>query len=284
MSGGAGGAPALWLVLALLLPAAAPGRIADAGTGAPGVATGAAAGPGPGATADTASGAARGVDLAVEPSEVGIGLGYHGARVRVRATVPEGHEVVFVLAGPEEPVRLKVKDRVLGLLWASVGEIRLESAPTLLLAHAWPRTPPREVLAAAGLTDRALEARSLPPGAGPAERAAFDEMLKLLRHEGRLAVEQAGRRLADGRVETEFRLPAGMPVGACLVSAALFRDGVEVGRRSAPLTVRKVGPVAWLSRLALEEGLLYGLGAVVLAVLAGLLTGYIFGRGRSGAH
>jgi hypothetical protein len=202
----------------------------------------------------------------------------------VSAPVPEGQEVIFVLAGPEQEVRLKIKDRMLGLLWASVGEVTYEQAPTLLLAHLWPRPGSPELLRSAGLTDEAILERSLPADPSPEQRTALLEMLKLLRQQGRLAVEQAGQRTADGWVATEFPLPPGAPLGDYEVSASFFQDGAQVGRRTSSLQVRQVGLVAWLSRLSRTEGLWYGLAAVAVAVLAGLLTGYIFGRGGSGAH
>lgn len=225
-----------------------------------------------------------GLDLAVDREEVGIDLGFHGATVRASAAVPGDAVTVFLLVGPEESIRLKIKDRVAGVLWANVDEIEFDHVRTLLLAHVHPANPSVEILEAAGLTDEAIERRMLPADASPEARSAFLEMLKLLRREHRLVVGGDARRNAEGRVETDFRLPAGTPVGDYRVEVVAFRGDRRIGAESAPLTVRKVGLVAAVSRLAVEHGFWYGTVAVVVAVVVGLLTGFVFGRGRLAAH
>ena len=51
----------------------------------------------------------------------------------------------------------------------------------------------------------------------------------------------------------------------------------------ANIDVREVGMPAWISSLAFNHGALYGILAVLVAVVAGLGTGILF-KGGKGAH
>lgn len=218
--------------------------------------------------------------LTVSPTEIGIGVGYHGSRVRLSVPVREGEAAAFLVTGPEEELRLKVKGRVGGVLWMNVAEVEFEDVPTLRILAGVPELPPEEALAKAGLTAGALAARVLSPDADERERFAFDEMLEMFRHDGVYGrVPSAGT--VDGGVATaDVPLPPETREGDYAVRVVFFdlrgsRPGPE-----GSFSVRKTGLVESSSRMAQENGFLYGTIAVVVAIFAGLLTGFVFGRGK----
>ena len=76
---------------------------------------------------------------------------------------------------------------------------------------------------------------------------------------------QAGRLF---RVELPF--PSRLPEGVYDVRTYLLRDGKIVAAVSRPLPVGKVGFSAQLAGWARQEGPLYGLGAILMALTPGL--------------
>jgi hypothetical protein len=63
-----------------------------------------------------------------------------------------------------------------------------------------------------------------------------------------------------------------------------FRNGEGTLLESGKVRLKRSPFVSFFVSLVAEHGLLYGCLVVVLALLAGLLTGYVFGRGKGGTH
>ena len=59
--------------------------------------------------------------------------------------------------------------------------------------------------------------------------------------------------------------------------------GAITGTARREIDAREVGMPAWISALAFNHGTLYGVLAVLVAIIAGLVTGIIF-KGEKGAH
>jgi uncharacterized protein (TIGR02186 family) len=78
------------------------------------------------------------------------------------------------------------------------------------------------------------------------------------------------------RVDLPF--PSRLPEGVYDVRAYLLRDGKIVAAISRPLPVAKVGFNAQLAGWANSEGELYGLGAIVMALLVGWIGGAVMRR------
>jgi hypothetical protein len=222
--------------------------------------------------------------LRVEPSTVDVGLGFHGARVRVTASVPAGASAVFRLVGPARDVSLNVKGRVAGILWATVASARFAAVPAVLLVRADRDAPPDTALRDAGLLPEALETQLLPESASAARHEIVREMLRLFRKRGSFAVARAAGPAGQGPRTAEFDLPPTAPAGRYVADVTFFRDGRIVDRGATGLELRTSGVVVMVLRLAMQQGLWYGLGAVVVAVLAGLLTDVVFRRGAKGGH
>ncbi len=73
-------------------------------------------------------------------------------------------------------------------------------------------------------------------------------------------------------------LPADIPVGLHVVEAYLFKNGRLVDQTSLPLKIAKSDWEQTISRTARSQSLLYGVLAVLLAVLTGWLGRIIFRR------
>ena len=84
--------------------------------------------------------------------------------------------------------------------------------------------------------------------------------------------------LGNQLFRTDVHFPSNVPTGAYLVTVYLIRDGAVESAQSTPLSVSKIGIGAWVYDFAYEQSALYGLLAIVLALLAGWLAGVVFRR------
>ena len=87
-------------------------------------------------------------------------------------------------------------------------------------------------------------------------------------------VDFVGRSLFRGTVA----LPVNVPTGRYTTDIYLFRDGEVISRNQSTLEVNKAGFEGLVHRLAYAHPFVYGVLAVVLAVLAGLAGWYAFRR------
>ncbi len=229
---------------------------------------------------------ARDGNVSVEPERIGVDLFYGGLAPRVHATVPKGYQVAIRLMGKRGRVELKTKGKVWGVLWMNVGEVTLESAPTAYLLAT--SVPLAELAPEAELDRFDLGYGALARHAGP-EAAAFEQFVKLKQQEGVYRIDENAVRVQpfgskQASATVSLPLPARTPVGEYTVDVIGFEHGHghEIG--TASLRLEQAGLVRALRSLAADRSLVYGFAAVLVAIVAGVLTGLLFGRKASGPH
>ncbi len=230
--------------------------------------------------------------LSIEPPRVEAGMFFDGATVTVSADVPGDVPVAMACIGGDGSVALNRKGKVLGLIWMNVGEVEFRDTPGLYLLNTsteLDRLAPPGTLTALGVGYEALEARA---SAEPEPRdrgSLFRELVRLRESEGLYSVSEGTveRSLSAGgmtHVSTQFHLPAKAPQGEYSVLVYGFPMGEGAIMAKGTLELQQVGAAAFISKLATEQGLLYGILAVAVAVVVGLLTGMVFGLGSKKAH
>jgi putative transmembrane protein Alph_Pro_TM len=226
--------------------------------------------------------------ITVEPDSIPIGMTYTGATVRVRADVPAGYEAAILVLGKTETLEMKRKGKVGHVLWMSVGEVTFEAVPAVYvlltsmpLAHAAP---------AGMLREWKLGYEALTSAAG-ATSGFYPELIKLKEQEGCFLVGE-GQLVHAGswgsgptdQLRGSFRLPARAPAGEYSVGLFGFHEHRAIHLASTTLHLEHTGFARLLRSVATEHRLIYGGMAIVVAVLAGLTTGFVFhpkrGKGK----
>lgn len=221
-------------------------------------------------------------ELQLVPNEVEIGAFFEGAQVELQGTIPAGAEAVVEMLGSTATEELLRKGRR-GGLWMSVGEIKVNNVPSLyLLQSSSPEIP-------------ALTGQETPWGFAALQKVVklsgsleasendkfFQEFLELKKHEqvyrvspGILKISPApgGGSLVKGVIP----LPAKVPPGKYQVRLSAVLHGSLLSQRDAALEVRMVGFPAMLMKLAHQQGALYGILAVVIAIVTGFIMGILF--------
>jgi uncharacterized protein (TIGR02186 family) len=188
--------------------------------------------------------------------------------------------------GKSEHLEIKKKGKVWGVLWMNVGELSFDRVPAAyLLATSAPlaELAPADELQRLDMGYGALARRT------GADAEAFGELVKLKEGEGLYRIQEDGVRLTrstaqEASVDVSFSLPARTPAGEYAADVIGFEHGHGHQLGTATLRLEYVGVVRTLRSLAMERSLLYGIAAVLVAIVAGVLTGLVFGRQAGKPH
>jgi len=220
---------------------------------------------------------ARGQELVTDVSRhlVAITSSYSGTELLLFGGIDGGGDIVVVVRGPAEAITIRRKDRVFGV-WANVEKAEFRSVPSFYAVAssrpldeiAQPRALARLQIGAEHLRLGAV--RDLPP-----ERLApFRAALLRLKTEADLFSAEAGQVsfLGNRLFRVEVKVPANVPIGTFTAEVYLFRDGNVVAAQTTPIFVDKLGFERAVYATAQRQPALYGLAAILVALLAGWLA------------
>jgi hypothetical protein len=199
--------------------------------------------------------------------------------------------VLLKVNGAARTLELKKKGKVLGFLWMNVGEVVYEDVPGLYVirsSYKLADLAPANVLQQCDIGYDALKARTAKAPEDDAGRL-FGDLVKLKEGEGLFTIVEGGichAPMPGGReqITAEFFLPPKAPVGEYLVELYGFKDDSGTLLGSGSITLEQDHPIRFITSLVVHHGLLYGCLSVMIAIVAGLLTGVIFGLGKGKAH
>ncbi len=210
--------------------------------------------------------------------EIAINTGFTGASLLLFGAVAGEGDVVVVVRGPARREVVRRKKRVAGV-WINVESVSFRDVPVFYrIATARPlaEIAPEAVLEARQLGAERLRLRRI--GAAPSGRDPF--LAALLRNKGRDRLYSDGQgkiKVIDNRLfRTDVYFPANVPTGIYTVEVMLFRAGHLVDVQLTPVTVRKVGLEADIYNFAHQHSALYGIIAILIALMAGWLAGAVF--------
>jgi uncharacterized protein (TIGR02186 family) len=223
-------------------------------------------------------------DLIVDLSQprVSITSAFQGESLLLFGTFDPPGEVVVVVQGPAARETVLRKERFLGL-WLNTGRLRFDDVPAYYFIAA---SAPLQRLLARGaggeilsLEDRLATIRPVRHRT-PAELAEFRQGLVEVKRREDLYPANIGHVTvqASRLFRAELPFPSRLPEGVYDVRAYLLREGKIVAAVSRPLPVGKVGFSAQLAGWSRDEGALYGVGAIVMALVLGWLGGAVMRR------
>lgn len=239
------------------------------------------------------------VSAALTDTRIRVTSNFQGAKIVLYGAVFDPtdtpHDVVVVVRGPEEPVRIVRKVRVAGL-WLNTPPEVFRGAPGFYMAAS--NRPLAEVTGFAnrrrlrlGVDNIALEqeAERTETRYGvegvvvtPLEEDYFEyrrAVVRLKQREGLYAADSDAVRFVDQNLfRADIALPAASPTGRYEADIHLFRDGQPVSVRTRTLTVEKVGLERLLYLFANERPWTYGVVSVLFALAAGWTASAVFRR------
>ena len=232
--------------------------------------------------------------VGLAPSDIRMGTFYDGARLEVTGSIASGSGVVVVIRGPEIEEAFNKKGKI-GPLWYNAAKVEISGVPSLFLcftSDALSGLLSREALDAGQLDEEAIRAQMKVRPPEQDHPTVRDNYLSLKRQQGIYKVTEGTVKLgAESAGSREFTLglswPKKAPPQAYEVRVYECRGGAVVGQASAPLRVEEVGFPARMTEMASNQPYLYGLIAVVVAMIVGLGIDFLaskFGKKGVAAH
>ncbi|MET0273612.1 MAG: TIGR02186 family protein [Phenylobacterium sp.] len=240
------------------------------------------------------------VAAALTETNVRVNSDFRGARIVLYGAVfdplDRPSDVVVLVRGPEQPVRIARKTRVAGL-WINSRPVVFQGAPGFYIAAS---NRPLDEIARFGTLRRLGAGVDHLAIRAPAEqrtetRYGIRDMVvsslgadyldwrravvRLKTQAGLYAADERGVSFVDhGLFRAEIALPTGAPTGRYRADIVLFQDGQPVSAKSAILTVEKVGVERSLYVWAHQRPWSYGLAAMAVALAAGWAASFAFRR------
>ena len=229
--------------------------------------------------------AARADSLVADLSQrlVAITTGFAGTDVLLFGAVEGEGDVVIVVRGPDRPVIMHRKSRVLGI-WANTAQMTFDRAPSFYAIAT--SKPIREIApdVVRARHEMGVDALRLDlPSAKASPNIAREWRRGLIRNyqkSGLYAKEVGSVTFLGNRLfRVKLHLPANVPTGAYQAMTYLLKGGRVVSAQTMPLFVSKIGAEAFVFDFATRYGAYYGLIAIAIALMAGWLAHLAFRKG-----
>lgn len=219
------------------------------------------------------------VDLSKHQIE--ITAGFDGAELLLFGYDSKGAEVIVIVRGPLESIAVREKARTAGI-WINQNEVTFERAPSFYFVAT------TDGLRGDGKLETVLRNLGVGPrylGLSPQKTTLSDERVNEfrdalvdLRERQHLYAKEPGRVVMrkDRLFRATVPFPAATPVGDYTVIVYEVIDGWPIVGAETPLKVRKAGFGAFVYNTAHEHPALYGIVAILIALVAGWFGGWAF--------
>ena len=220
-------------------------------------------------------------EVQVRQGFTGTELLLFGAVLDPRGQAGQGYDIVVVLKGPSEPIRLREKERFLGI-WANAQSNDFRSVPSFFAVAA--SRPINDIVdqKTAAIYEFGTRFIQLSPSGSinPEEQLRFAlGLVDLKRRQGLYKEDMNGVQITENVLyQARISLPSNVTTGTYTAETFAITRGRVIASAVSEVEVRKVGLEREVEYYSQNFGLVYGLLAVLLSVLMGWGAGRLFAR------
>ncbi len=225
----------------------------------------------------------------VSQNRVEVRQGFTGANLLLYGAIldPAGpargteYDIVVVLKGPTQAIRLREKERIAGV-WMNAGSSDFRSAPSFFAVAA--SRPISEIVdeRTAAIYELSTDFIQLSPSGEiePEEQSRFaDGLVDMRERLGLYKQDMTGVRITEKVLyQARIALPSNVTTGKYTAETFAIAGGRVLASATADIAVEKVGLEGQVVYAANRFSLFYGLGAIFLSVFMGWLAGRVFAR------
>lgn len=222
------------------------------------------------------------LDVDLSRPDVQLDVSFEGSDLLLFGAKDQKGDVIVVVRGPERQTSMRLQQRVMGV-WVRTDEVIFDNAPSYYaLASSRPvaEVLPESVLKAEQIGTERLQLRvsAKPEGASPQTVQNFYDGLLRNMTKKHLYTAQSGEIELIGKqlFRTDLWFPATVQVGDYQVDTYLISNGRIENKKTTHLQVHKVGIEAQVYNFAHQHALIYGLLAVLIAVVSGWTANAVF--------
>lgn len=222
------------------------------------------------------------LDVDLSKPDVRLNVSFEGSDLLLFGAKDLAGDVIVVVRGPAKDTSIRLQERVAGI-WVSTDEVIFAQAPAFYaLAASRPVAEllPPDVLQAEkiGTANLGLGVIAKPDGADEASVQNFYDGLVRNMVRKSLYTGETGQIGLIGKqlFRTDLWFPSTVSVGDYSIDTYMVVDGRIETKKTTHLEVHKVGVEAQIYNFAHEHALIYGLLAIVIAVVSGWTANAVF--------
>ncbi|TNE34222.1 MAG: hypothetical protein EP350_02370 [Alphaproteobacteria bacterium] len=225
----------------------------------------------------------------VSQSEVQVRQGFTGTELLLFGAIldPAGrragaqYDIVVVLKGPSAPIRMREKERILGI-WMNAESTDFRSAPSFFAVAS--SRPIDQIVdeRTAAIYELGTNWIQLSPTGqiDPEKQLRFsDGLVEQRERKGLYKEDMKGVRVSEQVLyQARISLPSNVVTGRYTAETFAITNGRVIASATADVEVRKVGFERFIEVASQRWALIYGMVAVFLSVGMGWLAGRVFAR------
>ena len=220
-------------------------------------------------------------EVQVRQGFTGTELLLFGAVLDPAGRAGQGYDIVVVLKGPAEPIRLREKERFAGV-WVNAQSNDFRSVPSFFaVASSRPVSDIVDDKTAAIYEFGTRNIQLSPSGRiDPAQQQRFARgLVDLKQRQGLYKEDMRGVQITQNVLyQARIELPSNVTTGTYTAETFAVTQGRVIASAVAEVEVRKVGMERQVEFYSQNFGLGYGLIAVLLSVVMGWGAGRLFAR------
>lgn len=222
------------------------------------------------------------LDVDLSKPDVRLNVSFEGQDLLLFGAKDLAGDIIVVVRGPNKDSSVRLKERVAGI-WVSTDEVIFADAPSFYaLAASRPvkELLPESILLAERIgTDRlGLNAKYISDAVTPDAVSNFtDGLIRNMVRKNLYTGETGTIKLIGKQLfRTDLWFPSNVSVGNYAVDTYMVSKGRIETKKTTHIEVHKVGLEAQIYNFAHEHALIYGLLAVLIAVMAGWSANAVF--------
>ncbi|HBG91852.1 MAG: hypothetical protein A2X54_07075 [Nitrospirae bacterium GWF2_44_13] len=223
---------------------------------------------------------------------ISIDFFYNGSAVSVSGLSDAGTDLIIKIAAQDGHEMLKQKGKAAGLLWMNMGTLKFEHAPNLYFIYSTKKVDDilsqeerdKYVIGYPALSKHI----EIAPVSSDEERSKwFGEFIRYKEESKLYASSSEQIKTTNGNKRQKYYIktdwPYQAPPGEYLVTVYAVKDKKIIEKAETKVFVEQVGIIKMLSGMAANNGAMYGIISIVVALGAGFGVGMVFRKG-GGAH
>ena len=221
-------------------------------------------------------------DLQVIPAHIEVGTFFNGKQIVVKAEIPDCSGVIVKLVGKDEDIVLNKKGKK-AFIWLNVARVTVKYVPSIYILACSDNLS--EICSIAEQEKELLGYNSLKgkvvfESDNQLSGTEFNELIKFKEHNGYYCINNnMSINIASDQkliLTAALDIPSFISEGTYSVVIYCFQDGNLLDKAAANLYVEKVGLPLFITNLSKNSPALYGILAIIVALIAGGIIGLIF--------
>ena len=222
---------------------------------------------------------------------IGIGAFYHGSRVNITGEADPYTDIIIKITSPEGSQSLKKKGKVAGLLWMNREDLEFRNIPNVYLLYSTKGI--EDILSkdeidkySIGYSALKRQAEITTISDENEKTKWFNEFIRFKEYSKlyNMTQESIYTIMNDGKLEYSINInwQYQAPPGDYTISAYAVKNNMVIEKSESKFIVEHIGTVRMLANMAKNNGAMYGIVSIVIAIIAGFAVGIIFRMARGG--